>query len=582
MSDEHLNEKTKRASVNERDDFWDIDMLIPKRTAVPRRAPGATDTEEISFSFQHMENDAVVRDAPLTQKPSDAHVIVRHAIPQHGYTDPAEEVHRTPTVAYDNAQSLIHRVEIYPWSSKYHYYRDFCTDAARYIRADEPADEVPYVSFFSYVPQYSQLRKDQLRYYLYWRREFRKGNVLKTDDSYLYLYIYEIINTAGYESDPAEGLEMLFRLFYTYGRQNARLSQLLSEWIVDFALIFRLSIPEWARREHDYHRAYRSALKEFYVSSPGDPVSGYADLLLRFSTAYDYRKSHFYKDSNTAYFDRFLPGALAAVLTQYSNGSHLFSSAGLRDSHMMRNAFEQALCSHRIRFRIEVDYASFSRSHEMRYLVSDILKYTENRLRAFLGIKSRLTVYSLSQDVKKCIDRYCDENFPHKSQMHVSKAAESIPSYEKLYDLPKTPLDLSNAAKIELDSWETTKRLTEAFSEDTGSVEHSETVPLPDITEPPTEETPPAVLEMPTEEPPEAESPTSFTQMFRELYPFLEAAYRSDYAAQQAFAAQMGMLPDLIADRINEIAADETGDILLIDAGGGYEILDEYRDLFTV
>jgi hypothetical protein len=42
----------------------------------------------------------------------------------------------------------------------------------------------------------------------------------------------------------------------------------------------------------------------------------------------------------------------------------------------------------------------------------------------------------------------------------------------------------------------------------------------------------------------------------------------------------MGMLPDLIADRINEIAADETGDILLIDAGGGYEILDEYRDLF--
>ena len=582
MSDEHLNEKTKRASVNERDDFWDIDMLIPKRTAVPRRAPGATDTEEISFSFQHMENDAVVRDAPLTQKPSDAHVIVRHAIPQHGYTDPAEEVHRTPTVAYDNAQSLIHRVEIYPWSSKYHYYRDFCTDAARYIRADEPADEVPYVSFFSYVPQYSQLRKDQLRYYLYWRREFRKGNVLKTDDSYLYLYIYEIINTAGYESDPAEGLEMLFRLFYTYGRQNARLSQLLSEWIVDFALIFRLSVPEWARREHDYHRAYRSALKEFYVSSPGDPVSGYADLLLRFSTAYDYRKSHFYKDSNTAYFDRFLPGALAAVLTQYSNGSHLFSSAGLRDSHMMRNAFEQALCSHRIRFRIEVDYASFSRSHEMRYLVSDILKYTENRLRAFLGIKSRLTVYSLSQDVKKCIDRYCDENFPHKSQMHVSKAAESIPSYEKLYDLPKTPLDLSNAAKIELDSWETTKRLTEAFSEDTGSVERSETVPLPDIAEPPTEEAPPAVLEMPTEEPPEAEAPTSFTQMFRELYPFLEAAYRSDYAAQQAFAAQMGMLPDLIADRINEIAADETGDILLIDAGGGYEILDEYRDLFTV
>lgn len=576
MSDEHRNEKTTRASASERDDFWDIDMLIPKRTAAPRRAPGATDTTEISFSFQHMENDAIVRDAPLTQKIADTHVIVRHAVPQHGYADPAEEIPRTPIVAYDSAQSLIHRVEIYPWSSKYHYYRDFCTDAARYIRMDASEDAVPYVSFFSYVPQYSQLRKDQLRYYLYWRREFRKGNVLKTDDSYLYLYIYEIINTAGYETDPEEGIEMLFRLFYTYGRQNMRLSQLLSEWIVDFALIFRLSVPEWARREHDYHRAYRSALKEFYVSSSGDPVGGYADLLLRFSTAYDYRKSHFYKDSNTAYFDRFLPGALSAVLAQYSDGSHLFSNAGLRDSHMMRNAFEQALCSHRVRFRIEVDYASFSRSHEMRYLVSDILKYTENRLRAFLGIKSRLTVYSLSQDVKKCIDRYCDESFPHKSQVHTVRAAESIPSYERLYDLPETPLDLSNAAKIELDSWETTKRLTEAFSEESESAEVAVTVPSLESAE----ETMPAVLETPTEIAPEAEAPASFSALFRELYPFLEAAYRSDYAAQQAFSAKIGMLPDLIADRINEIAADETGDILLIDAGGGYEILDEYRDLF--
>lgn len=581
MSDESLNEKKNGAKPVDRDDFWDIDMLIPKRTVVPRRAPGATDTEEISFSFQNMENDAVVRDAPLTQKPADAHVIVRHAVPQHGYTDPAEEPPQTPTISYDNQHSLIHRVEIYPWSSKYHYYRDFCTDAARYIKSEPTEQDVPYVSFFSYVPQYSQLRKDQLRYYLYWRREFRKGNVLKADDSYLYLYIYEIINTAGHETDPADGFEMLFRLFYTYGRQNARLSQLLSEWIVDFALIFRLSVPEWARREHDYYRTYRSTLKEFYVSSPGDPVSGYADLLLRFSTAYDYRKSHFYKESNTAYFDRFLPGALAAVLMQYSNGSHLFSNAGLRDSHMMRNAFEQALCSHRIRFRIEVDYASFSRSHELRYLVSDILKYTENRLRAFLGIKSRLTVYSLSQDVRKCIDRYCDESFPRKSQVHVSKATESIPSYEKLYDLPERPLDLSNAAKIELDSWETTKRLTEAFTDDIASDEPAETAPLIAVAEPSVEEAPPTVFELPTEEAPEAEAPTSFSRMFRELYPFLEAAYRSDYAAQQAFAAQMGMLSDLIADRINEIAADETGDILLFDAGGGYEILDEYRDLFT-
>lgn len=601
----------RKTDLRDLDEFWEIDELVPKTRTGPRRAPGATDTAEITFGA---EREGSGGDVPLNLNPKEGEVLVRHFVPQHGSAGEVRtEAPAPPAIAYENEGSLVHGVRIFVWESRYHYYRDFCEDAARYLSAEPEDGEAPpeTVPFFSYVPQYSQMNDRQRAFYFYWRREFRRGRVLPVDDSYLYLYVYEILNTAGHETSPEEGLTMLYRLFFTYGKKNARLSRLLSEWIVDYSLIFRLPVPESARADAEFYRLFGATLKEFFVPSPKVGAAGYAEHLLRFCSAYDYRKSHFYTEQNRAYFDRYLPGALAAVIAQYSDGSHLFASAGMRDSRMVRSAFEQALCSYRIRYRIEVDYASFSRSHEMRYLVSDVLKWTENRLRGFLGVKSRLTAYSLPNDVRACIDRYCDENFPRKSAVHAQKPKEDLPSYEKLYDLPETPLSIEHAAQIERASWETTRRLTEAFSDgeapDVPAVSEPEgtDVPSPQKSSPPTEKRggpsggDPSDIEANTNTEPNtdtkantgtevpsvalaAEDEAPLRTLLGTFYPFAEAAYRGDSAAQSAVAAALGMLPDLVADRINELAADELGDILLVDGGEGFEVIDEYRALFRI
>lgn len=593
----------------EKDDFWEIDMLLPRTRTAPRRAPGATDTTEITFgpvssrigeSIAGFSDTEAVSDVPLNLNPKKNDVVVRHFIPPHsGEMKNAQTAPETPILNYEPEGSLIHRVRVFSWSSQYHYYRDFCADAARYLSEEPIEDGKPMspVPFFSYVPQYSQMRKEQLMYYFYWRREFRRGNICHADDSYIYLYIYEILNTAGYETKPEDGLCTLYRLFRTYGKKSSQLTRLLSEWIVDYSLIFRLPVPENERAESDFPRMYGSTLKEFYMSSPVGGTEGYTDMLIRFCSAYDYRKSHFYTGSNRAYFDRFLPGSLAAVTRQYSDGTHLFAGMGMRDSHMIRNAFEQALCSYRIRYRIEIEYASFSRSHEMRYFVSDILKYTENRLRGYLRIKSRLSVYSLSVDVKKCIDRYCDESFPRAPTADPKRRKEEIPVYEKLYDLPKTPLSLSHAEEIELDSWETTRRLTEAFADKTdplfadglpggdsaSDVFPAATSPIVSKTEKNSENG--KICEASEEElVPERSGATTESVLKRvlgEWYPFAVSAYLENVAEQQRFAAARGMFPDLVADRINELAADEFGDILLENSGEGYTVIEDYRSLFT-
>ena len=242
---------------------------------------------------------------------------------------------------------------------------------------------------------------------------------------------------------------------------------------------------------------------------------------------------------------------------------------------MVRNAFEEALASYRVRYRIEIDYASFSRSHEMRFLVSNILKHTENRLRALLGVKSRLSIYSLPTNVRDCIDRYCDEFFPRRPHQKTDRERE-IPAYEKLYDLPERELDLSRARSIELQSWETTKRLTEAFAD--------EVTPPPETTDDPLEAEPrPPMAETkqtPIEAGSEAPADGSLRALLGQLYPFAEAAYRADFKGERTVSAELGMLPDVVADRVNEIAADALGDILLVDDGDGYLVLDDYRSLF--
>ena len=84
----------------------------------------------------------------------------------------------------------------------FEFYTKFCKDAARYFSlTHEPCE---YVYFFSYMPQYDQMTVSQMSYYLYWRDEVRKGNYIKTDINYLFLYIYEIINLPE-KLHPSEG-----------------------------------------------------------------------------------------------------------------------------------------------------------------------------------------------------------------------------------------------------------------------------------------------------------------------------------------------------------------------------------------
>ena len=539
-----------RTREEELDRFWNIDALLPTH----RQPPPSRNTDTVEIELEERAEPTsnegetvVVRQGENLKIPTGKHFIPPHTADEN---KPVQQ----PLSEYAPESYLLHRVRIYPWRSAYRYYEEFYQTAEHL--ANLPGRRCEPVPFFSYVPQYSQMRKDQLAWYLWWRECFRNGETLSTDYSYLLLYVYELINRSE-SSDPGEIQLNLLKLWSSYREQYPQLDSYLPEWICDHALIHRLTAPEVSpalRSELMKH----CALKEFYV--PGSGEDGYVRCLLSFSSGYDYQKSKFYTDDHKELYDRVIFTVLKTV-TEREETAGFFTRPDPEDSRLTRDSYTGALCSYRIKRKIEVSYSSLFRSHEMRFLVSDVVKYTENHLRAHLGIRSRMSIYALPTPLREWIDGYFARELPPGKTERKQPVVDT--SYERRYELPSKPFSLADAEEIERASWNTTKRLIDAFEtpDESGKPEPPKPVPVPVA---------PTEASVPQHTVPEEQLPADDRD-------FLRAVLAGDKTEQRNVAARIGKMSDAIADVINGIAVDLSGDILLEETDNGYAVIEDYR-----
>jgi len=542
-----LNSEEQKRKKEELDRFWEIDALIP-----PRRAPRYPhDVEAVEIEAE--QPDALPkRETPLADTariPARGDAPQPHFIPPH---TPEEEKNRPqPLLEYMPDNALVRCVRIYGHKSNFRYYESFARDAERLYAIK--GSECARVPFFSYVPQYTQMNRAQLEWYLWWREQARRGEYLDTDYSYVLLYVYELLNLSQ-ATDPVDTQRRLCEVWLRYRSIFRQMDGYLPDWICDFCLIHRLPPPGPECGITLSAVMSHCTLKEFYLPRGGN--DGYLLALLAFCSNYDYKKSKFYNESNAALFDKTVIGALKLVTERLSEDGKLFSHANMDDSRMVREAYTGALCSHRIKRRIEVEYCSFSRSHELRFFITDVVKYTENRLRHVLGVRSRLSVYALPTSVRDLLDAYLQETLPQKTV----KPKESLPEeYEKLYDLPRAELSLSHAASIEQQSWETTERLVEAF----GDAEEAEVVIAPTLPEEPKVRVKDAAVSDPGP--------------WARYAAYLSACLVQDAGKRGQAVRASGLPEEVLADEINAQAADLLGDILLEEGEDGFAVIEEYR-----
>jgi len=343
--------------MNKKDkDFWDIDFLLPpkKKLAVFSNDVSAVEidveTDETKISGSAIPNK--IEYSSISQSSSKKEHICR----------------------YTPSNPLIKSVDISKWPTKYTFYEHFKSDAIKFFHLK--GEECQYVPFFSYMPQYMQLSHEQKAYYLWWRENVRNSIRLETDYSYIYLYIYEIINLPDFIS-PVQGLELLCNLWVAYREDFPKLDRNMTEWICDYCLINLLEPPFEKIMPFLGIVKENSSFFEFYTQVSED---SFYDTLFNLGSSYNWRQSKFRTAETAEIFDRHMPAAFRCAIDVISERDIRFSDNGklLTPAKLSRDAYPGALCSYNVKRRIDIEYFSFTRSPEVRMIITDIIKCSEN------------------------------------------------------------------------------------------------------------------------------------------------------------------------------------------------------------
>ena len=148
----------------DRDDFWDIDKLVPKKTT-----PLAT------FSTKEK-----VVDVQISLPESDSSDPAFSADSRKLTPPPASSKQESKCeISYTPSRGLLKRVSIRHTPDKYDFHANFVKAAELYFDFKTPPCD--FASYYSYMPQYTQLNQAQKNYYFYWRFMVRRKKYIKTD-----------------------------------------------------------------------------------------------------------------------------------------------------------------------------------------------------------------------------------------------------------------------------------------------------------------------------------------------------------------------------------------------------------------
>ncbi len=559
----------KPKNLSDIDNFWDLNSLLPqKRKVTPSYRQPNTDTVELTVG----SDDTPVSSGTSIPPRGETHYHVNGSPPL-GAHDAARRLNELsmrdraesyrskpldPYLIYEPENRLIKRVEVSKWESRFNFYENFRTDAKRLW--SRTAEKCERASFFSYVPQYSQLKYSQMKWYLWWRENVRGGVYLRTDFCYILLYIYEILNCPDMIS-PEDGLNALCDIWLNYRSEHRRIDSYLCDWLCDYCLINKLPCPT-AKLEPILGEIVSAAnFREFYMDT-GDTHSAAANIL-SYSSTYDWHKSRYVTEENIHLFATHIRGAFDKAWREILSEGNDGNAAVCKEFRIERTAYEGALCVYDMKRTLVIEYISYTRSPKFRFIVTDIIKYSENRIRMALGIKSRLKADELSDRLKKCIDEYFDINLPAPKKSRAPKPQYTeVNEYDKLYEPETREFSLENALKIEQNSWTTTEILTAAFTDE---------IPEP-VQEAPVESTPTI---------PETDSDDEFETLIKTLDSSSKEALtlliNGDENGISEAAKKLGILPDALADKINEAAYDIIGDTVIESADGTYRIINDYK-----
>ncbi len=158
------------------------------------------------------------------------------------------------------------------------------------LMADYEDDYAFHGTFVRYYPTYQAMNDEQLRGYFSWRTKLRRGDVRKTSLSFVYVYIYELLNQIGVSS-AEEGYAALQRFRKAYRSLDTRAESFLNAWMKDYVIYNNL--PVSLIPEYDTLSSLEEALNTLARDFPVDTETLFSALCTL--SSYNLCNSRFYK-----------------------------------------------------------------------------------------------------------------------------------------------------------------------------------------------------------------------------------------------------------------------------------------------
>ncbi len=327
-----------------------------------------------------------------------------------------------------------------------------------------------------YFPTYRDMSVSELRGYFTWRTAVRRGQMLPAPVSFIFMYIYELINQIGVSS-PEDGFSKLIDIWENYKTEAPRITWYMSNWLIDYVVYYNLD---------------KSLVKDIY-SGKSDEALGIlvnrrsktdSEVFSALSSlsSYNIEKSRFYKeypddfaavavsvfDKMNAYFEKRHTYNLTTRLFGKNTVSahYMFISAVFLDRMPNRSCdyvFNDMLKFHCRSGRWTCEHRSESKEHSTA--LGDLIRSVDCALRKAYGCKYTLKAKNYSPIAEKIIAESITELLEKKKKKNrrkveidvsalssirasAEKTCESLLTEEERFEEPKTAPETESPALL--------------------------------------------------------------------------------------------------------------------------------------
>lgn len=397
--------------------------------------------------------------------------------------------------------------------------------------------------FTKQYPIYSDLSTEQLRGYFSWRTRLRNGKFPHAPTPFVMIYACEIIHNIGVES-PEKGFEILLKLYENYDSTKAQLLRLLA----DHAVYYRLSeeylkkCPLFSNDIHLEHLINCAASSDEDVFSAIKALSGYNIEKSRFFTDNPEKFTHaavrvfrrlseFYAAHRKNSFCNYLFGKISETIYTLFDGVVFYDVNRDRTFDFHVNSIRSYKC--RRGSWVCCGYQKLGSSKKL----GEIIRCIDQMMRDRCEYKYKLNAAEIGKNIMSIISKELDE-IEHEERKNISHIE----------------IDISQLSKIRSDADITRDMLLteEEITDEEELIEESADIPekFPETTQ-------------------------------NGIISAAEAKYLGaliNGGDHQAVCREIGMIPSVMADNINERLFDIIGDTVIEFVDDSPQIIEDYED----